>query len=175
MYSFDLYKKRLSVNELTPEIKQEIEIESIKYHLDPLLITAIIKTESDFNPLAQRYEAAYPYLYSVRELAEIVGCSKDTMTAAQKTSYGLMQLMGALCYEKFGFRNWPSRLFDVKINLSFGCRYVRSIIDRGYEKPDEIYACYNAGSVRRIDNNTLVNQSNVNRFMVNYNEIIKKK
>jgi soluble lytic murein transglycosylase-like protein len=161
------YRRYRPSNELTPEIKTEIEVEAIKNQVDPLLITAIIKTESDFNPLAQRYEPAYPYLYSVKELAEIVGCSRDTMVDCQKTSYGLMQLMGALCYERFAFRGWPAQLFNVKLNLNFGCRYVRSIIDRGYENPLDIYACYNAGSVRKVQG-IYVNTTAVNNFRVNY-------
>ena len=156
--------------DLTFELKREMEIAAIKFQIDLNIIIAIAKTESGYNPLAQRFEAAYPYLYSVRELADLVGCTKDTMTAAQKTSYGLMQPMGALCYE-LGFREWPARLFDVKVNLNYACKYIRQILDKGYTDPCDIYAAYNAGSVRKSDNGNYVNQSNVRRFKINYDEI----
>ncbi len=136
-------------------------------------LLALVATESNFNIYAQRYEPGYLWLYSPRELADDLKMSKDTMTAAQKTSYGLTQLMGA-CFYELGFREWPARLFEPTLNLSYACKHLIREIEKhdlDVKKVDELYACYNAGSVRRIDNNILVNQRNVNRFMKIYNAL----
>ncbi len=162
---FGRQKNYSSMDNLTAGLKLLITEYSIRYKIDCVYLLALIKTESEFNPLAQRFELGYPYLYSVRELAEIVGCSRSTMEFAQKNSYGLCQIMGAVAYEG-GFRAWPAKLFDPEINLKYACEYIIKLNKRfDLVEHEEMYAAYNAGRPRKIDKNIWVNQSAVGRFM----------
>jgi soluble lytic murein transglycosylase-like protein len=156
---------------LTSEIKASIFEYADKYKIDRVFLLALVKTESNFNPLAQRYEAAYPYLYSPKELAEVVGCSRFTMEDCQRTSYGLCQVMGAVAYEG-GFRGWPAKLFDVEVNLKFACEHIIKLVKKWeVYTHEEMYASYNSGKPRKMDGNVWVNQSAVGRFLRNLEEV----
>lgn len=148
------------------DIKEQIFSFADKYQIERIYLLALVKTESDFNPLAQRYEPGYPYLYSVKELCEIVGCSRSTMEAAQRTSYGLTQVMGAVAYE-YGFREWPAELFKYEYCLEYACKHTRRLNDKFEVKEKDFetsYAAYNAGRPRKVEGRW-VNASAVSRFL----------
>jgi hypothetical protein len=103
------------------EIAKTIYEESIKYNFNPLLITAIIKTESDFNPKAVSDSYAYG-LCQVRrfiapELAENIGIEWD---GAEKT------------------------LFDPVKNIQIGVYYL-SILNRDFNDVKTAVIAYNQG------------------------------
>lgn len=136
-----------------------------KYDLDPHLVTALIATESGFNPLVIRYEEDYRYLYKLPEIRVSVGCTLSTMRTMQKTSWGLMQIMGAVYYE-LGGTNWATILLQPDINIKFGCEYLAKIIKKqNLVYAGDIYAAYNSGAVRKMRSGQLVNQKNVDRFL----------
>ncbi|MGV8130675.1 MAG: transglycosylase SLT domain-containing protein [Candidatus Pacearchaeota archaeon] len=148
---------------VSPELKSLIFKFADRYLIDRVFLLALCKTESEFNIYAQRFEPVYPYLYSVKELSEIVGCNRSTMEAAQRTSYSISQIMGAVAYE-LGFRGWPAELFNPEISLKYSCEYIRRIVDKyDLQEYEEMYAAYNAGRVRKVDGR-YVNQSAVTRF-----------
>lgn len=154
--------------ELTNEIKISIQKYCDQYRLDPLLIRAIIETESGYNPMAVAFEPNFKWLYSDKELSGILGCTRDTMRAIQSISYGLMQVMGSVCYE-YGFREWPGHLFNIDLNLRYGCQHVKNIMMRKkLTGAQEIYDVYNSGRVDPDDSN----QGNVRRFMKIYERIL---
>ena len=155
--------------ELTDEIKISIQKYCDQYRLDPLLIRAIIETESDYNPMAFRFEPNFRWLYSDKELAGILGCNRDTMRAIQSVSYGLMQVMGSVCYE-YGFREWPGHLFNVDLNIRYGCQHVKNLMMRKkLTEAEEIYDAYNSGRADPNDGN----QGNVRRFMKIHERILR--
>lgn len=89
------------------------------------------------------------------------------MRMAQKTSWGLMQIMGGVAYE-LGFKGWPGELLDPETNLYYGCEFlIGKIFLYGDEDPARLYAAYNAGSPR-FENGRYRNQRNVDNFMLIY-------
>lgn len=114
-----------------PDIKNKIQkdetlIQSIKNiliiypNVELPLVLAIIETESSFNPSAYRYEAHI----------------KDA-------SYGLMQVLYSTA-KWLGFQGKPEELFDVKINLLYGIKYLSWLFNQNISLEGVIMS-YNEG------------------------------
>jgi len=135
-----------------------------KYKIDKDIISAIISTESGFDINSVRYEQDYRWIYKLEDTTKLVGCTKETMLMMQKTSWGLMQLMGAVYYE-LGGSNWATILLSPGVNLKFACEHLANLIKRySLSNPADIYAAYNAGSIKKMKSGEYVNQNNVDRF-----------
>lgn len=100
-------------------IDQYINSYSSVYGINPFLVKAVIKTESDFNPKAISYVGAR----------------------------GLMQLMlpTARIYDPYVSAN---ELYDPKKNISIGAKFLRDLIKR-YGNVEDALAHYNLGKVDR--------------------------
>lgn len=167
-----LHQELSRVIEVPKEIEMLILYFAKKYSLNPRFLHALVETESGGNRFAMRYEPAYPYLYSIKECAEMIVCSRATMEMFQKTSWGLCQIMGSNLYE-YGFKGWPAEVLDSEVNLKWGCEFlIRLMKAQGlsFSNPDDVYCAYNAGSVRKVDGR-YVNSPAVTRFMKNYNKM----
>lgn len=140
-----------------------------KFNIELNLLKAIVEVESNWNEFALRFEPRYMWLYEVNITANKVGCTTDTMRYAQCCSWGLMQIMGAVAYE-LGFDDWPGKLQIPEINLNYGCKHLISKILKYGPDPYDIYAAYNAGSVRKISGE-YINRGPVNRFKSIYNKL----
>jgi soluble lytic murein transglycosylase len=96
-------------------------------NLDPYVVAALIRQESEFNPKA----------------------------ISHKNAYGLTQLLpatGRQMAKKNGVRRFrTSMLFQPSTNLQLGSRYLRSILDAWGGKWEETLASYNAGKARVDD------------------------
>lgn len=155
---------------LSSSLKDLIVTSAIAHKIDPVYLLAVAKTESEFNLNAQRFEPAYPWLYSIKELSEILKVDRSTMESFQRSSYGIFQVMGAVAYE-YGFRDWPAKLFDAETNCRYACEHIVRLRERHeVYYPEESYATFNGGSPRR-NGNIWVNQRNVTRFMKNYEQV----
>jgi len=95
-----------------------------------------------------RYEKNYRWLFEPEEVMPKFSIL-DTEKMFQKTSWGLMQVMGGVARE-YGFRGWVTDLLDPVTNLKYGCTHLVNIKSRKNVKSltDQI-AAYNAGSPRR--------------------------
>ena len=102
--------------------------------LNPALVAAVIEVESGGNQWAMRYEQHYrylavwntgaPYKGHPLDFPKPPGVSRNTELIGQKTSYGLMQIMGAVARER-GFRGaFLTELCDPKVGLNYGCRHL---------------------------------------------------
>jgi soluble lytic murein transglycosylase len=93
-------------------------------NLDPCIVAALIRQESEFNPSA----------------------------ISRKNAYGLTQLMpatGKQLARRNGVRRFrASMLFQPATNLQLGSRYLRSMLDEWGGKWEETLASYNAGKTR---------------------------
>ena len=87
----------------------------------------------------------------------------DTELIAQKTSWGLMQVMGTVARE-LGHRGWLSELCEPERGIYYGCLHLKKLMDRHGNLSDTV-AAYNAGSPRRDVNGKYVNQEYVDRFI----------
>ncbi|MCK4240143.1 MAG: lytic transglycosylase domain-containing protein [Candidatus Atribacteria bacterium] len=129
------------------EIAKTIYEEAIKYNFNPLLITAIIKIESNFEPKAISDSYAYG-LCQVRrfiapELAENIGIKWD---GAEKT------------------------LFDPIKNIKIGVYYL-SMLNRDFNDLNTAIIAYNNGPYNiqeRLTNNQELNHNYVNRVLDYY-------
>jgi soluble lytic murein transglycosylase-like protein len=141
---------------------KEIYHASKKHNFDPYLIGAIVMQESAGDPMATRFEPGYRWLYQPEIFAKQVKTTIETEENHQKTSWGLMQVMGAVARER-GFANAMPALCDVEVNLDIGCRHLAWLAKR-YDKHgiNAVIASFNAGSPRKNGDDTgFVNQSYV--------------
>jgi soluble lytic murein transglycosylase-like protein len=157
-----------------------IEAKANKFDIDCYHLIALVKTESNGNHLACRYEPNYRWTFEIESFAEMLKASEATVEMMQSTSFGLAQVMGSLFLELGGALEpiekyrWPTCMLDKRIGLEYGCRAWKAKT-KGLHSPDEMYAAYNGGSVRYDPRspNHFVNQANVNIFMKNLKEIKK--
>lgn len=150
------------------QIKQLITQIAMAHEIDPFVLDAIVATESSYNAMVIRYETNYEYLYKVKDIAHMLKTTLPTVTTMQKVSWGLCQIMGSCAYE-LGLKDWATVLLSPEINLNYACLHLNKIIrSQKLTTPKDIYAAYNAGSVRYLESGKLVNQGNVDRFLKNY-------
>ena len=95
--------------------------------LDPFLVAALIRQESEFNAAALSHANAYG-------LTQIVPSTGRALARQQ------------------GMRRFRTdQLFDPAVNLRLGSVYIRSLLDQWNGKWEETLASYNAGKSRVID------------------------
>lgn len=129
------------------EISKTIYEESVKYNFNPLLITALIKTESDYEPTAVSDSYAYG-LCQVRrfiapELAENIGIEWN---GAEKT------------------------LFDPIKNIQIGVYYL-SMLNRDFNDLNTAVIAYNQGPYavqEQLTNNQELSNTYVNKVLDYY-------
>jgi soluble lytic murein transglycosylase len=101
-----------------------IQADSAKNGLNPYMVAALIRQETEFNPGA------------------ISGAN----------AYGLMQLLpsvGRAMARQIGIRHFrTSDLLNPVINLELGTRYLREMLDEFGGQPEYAFAAYNAGDYR---------------------------
>lgn len=94
---------------------------SYKYNLDPFLVLAVIKTESNFNEDAE----------------------------SSKGAKGLMQIMdstGEWIASKVGVDDFnPNMLYEAEVNVEFGCWYLNNLLNE-FDDLSLALAAYNGGS-----------------------------
>jgi len=155
------------------------------YDLDRALVCALCEVESGWNPWAVRHETGYRWIIGFHKMTlaeaysdisfidvdenwwafepqvinEFPG-SAQTELLMQQTSWGLLQIMGATARER-GFRGWLTELCDPQVNLEWGCRHLRWMLDHNnaYGLPDpyrptgpeDLAAAWNWGSRVVVD------------------------
>jgi hypothetical protein len=140
------------------------------YDVNPVDIYALIMTESAGDTLAIRYEPNYMWTYDYRQWATKWRVSLETSAMLQKTSFGLCQLMGSV-FIQLGFEKIPLIYLDVTNNIKAGIKFWVLKRKQYGSNPLDLYAAYNAGSVRYADNGNYVNQSAVTRYRRHHDEI----
>lgn len=132
-------------------MRQYIEVVAPQYKLPPDLVAAIVQVESGGNRFAIRHEPAYPWLWDVRgnrpfgemavnpgraalraphpDFSAAPGSTTLTEWIGQQTSWGLMQVMGAVARE-FGFKGHFPGLCDPFDGLHYGCRLLARLRDK---------------------------------------------
>lgn len=148
---------------------QEIEIAADEFDIDPTLIAAVIQKESGGNCLRPRFEPTFDYLDAPERHAKRLGITKDTEIVLQKTSWGLMQVMGATA-RGMGFDGHITELIFPDEGLHWGCRYLKSKLDR-YQSVKYALAAYNAGSVKKVADESLFVNSYADSVLLLQKEI----
>lgn len=136
-----------------------IKVYAKRYDVDEKLIAAIIMVESGNNAYAMRYEPNYRWLYFPENFFWRLPSTEETEIMAQKTSWGYMQVMGAVAREQ-GFKGYLSQLVDPMINIEHGAILLRKLFQKYWNEPDVI-ASYNMGSPRKTPGGMYENQKYV--------------
>ena len=139
-----------------------------KYKLDPYLIAAFCKVESNYNTWAMKYEDHYRWLVDSPD-------PKSIEYHGQRTSWGLMQIMGAVARERGFKERYFSQICEASIGIDLGCRHLVWLRDKKGYKGDDMIAAYNAGSPRRTmsDGKTYVNQHYVDKINDAYFRLVQ--
>jgi soluble lytic murein transglycosylase len=106
---------------------QEIKESAAENGLDPYMVAALIRQETEFNPNA----------------------------VSPKNAYGLMQLLPSVGKEmakQEGIHHFETNeLVDPATNIRLGTRYLKETLDKFGNKPQYAFAAYNAGDNRVLD------------------------
>lgn len=130
--------------------EKEILESSLKYNIPTVWIKAIIAQESNWDPLAIRFEPSYSYLYNKFEIAKNCGVTVDTEVVCQKMSWGLGQIMGGLARSR-GLEGPMGQLFNPETNIDFMGRFLKDL--KGHaDNTDDIFAMYNGGPRDKFKN-----------------------
>jgi len=98
-------------------------------------------TESSLNPYAIRYERKYRWLYPPDDKP----AQATTEWFAQKTSWGILQIMGAVARERGFDSKYLSELCDLKLNLKLASEFLTELRGRSDGSWDGALAAYNGG------------------------------
>jgi hypothetical protein len=78
------------------------------FSLDAAIVAGIVAAESGGNTWAARHEPNYRYLFYPGRMRP-PGCSEETERNLQRTSLGVMQVMGAVLRER-GYNGWLTEI-----------------------------------------------------------------
>jgi len=149
-----------------------ISQEAKKQNIDVNLISAIVMVESAGRECAVRYEHNYRWLFHHRNFADDQGITEQTEETFQKTSWGLMQVMGAVARE-LGYKGPLVELCNPKLGLHYGCLKLKELIEREDSIEDAI-ASYNAGQAVKTRGGFYLpgtTQKYVDKVMKKYKEL----
>ena len=156
------------------DIAAAITAGSTRFGVDASFLAAIIQQESSGNTWAMRYEPLYSYLWDIEQNAPFRGAlnpasfpapdfvSGQTEWMAQKTSWGVAQVIGAVA-RQFGFAGkYLNELGDPSVGAEYGARLIAQLMKK-YAELSDVASAYNAGHAT-ADNIT----SYVTPVMANY-------
>lgn len=127
-----------------------------KQDIDASLVAAIVSVESNGRTNAARYEPHFKWLLDPSKYARINSITVQTEVVFQKTSLGLMQVMGAVARE-LGHEGDLPNLFYPEIGLSLGVKKLKSLLDT-YTSVSDAISSYNQGSPKKTGNGLYKNQ-----------------
>lgn len=120
-----------------------IEHNANRFGLDPKMVDAVCAVESSHEPWATRYEPGWRWFADVDFHAGETRITKATERVQQATSWGLMQVMGAVSRE-LGYRGHLPGLCTPHWGLYYGCMKLQQLYEKHGSVMDAL-AAYNAG------------------------------
>jgi len=148
---------------------REIQKVSKKFDINPKIIASIVMQESGGDACATRYENHYRWLLNPEVYAVKNRITVETETMQQKTSWGLMQIMGGVARE-LGYEGPLVGLCRPEINLHYGIKKLLQLKGKYSENLNDVFAAYNAGSVRKDDSGAYVN----NHYVTGVNSYLRQ-
>lgn len=145
--------------------------------IPPELVLAMIEVESGGEAHAVRI--CPTYAYTVPQARRPGNCNLDTELYMQRTSWGLMQIMGATA-RGIGFEGWLPELCNPVLNVQVGVGHLGNLMSRYGKKFGlaGVVAAYNAGAPRTRADGRFVNQAYVDKVMKGmekYKSIVEEK
>jgi len=144
---------------------------SIKYEIDTCLLAAIVATESMGNSNATRYEAHYKWLVKPDFFARLNRITKDTEEVHQRTSWGLLQIMGANIRD-LGYNDSLLKMADPETALNYGAKFFKGLLNK-YDSVEDAVSSYNQGSPRKRADGLYCNYGYVEKVMGKYKALDK--
>ena len=141
-----------------------------KLNLDPLMLAALVMTESGGNECAMRYESGFYHRYILRISYEVKIFAKnnnvtpDTEGHGRAISWGPMQIMGQTAREQ-GFKGWFPELCNNETGIFYGAKYYKGQLTRYGGDTQDALAAYNGGSVVRMKSGVYKNERYVDKVM----------
>lgn len=137
---------------------------SEEFSLEKSLIAAICMQESSFETWRCRYEPNWQYFTFALHYAQLLGISFDTELQFQKTSWGLMQVMGGVARE-LGYDDYINKLVNPDFGLKYGCKKLASL-KKKYEELNDAISSYNQGIPSKDSTGRYHNQTYVDSVLV---------
>lgn len=137
--------------------------------IDPKVISAIATVESGWRPASARYERSFSYLSEPERWAKLHGITKDTEIMFQKTSWGLMQVMGGTA-RRIGYKGWLPNICDPELGVQIGCEYFLKTCSEYQDVKDQL-AAYNGGSIKKRSDGSYRNQDYVDKALEIYDRL----
>ncbi len=125
------------------DVLQILKDAALRHGLRPSLVVAVATKESSLNTWATRFEPGWVWWLTTGAMARVVGTTEATEKIHQATSWGLMQVMGAVARE-LGFRGPMPMLCEPRMGADVACRKLSACIDKWGTETRGIQA-YNAG------------------------------
>ncbi len=139
--------------------------------IDPCLVASIVMVESEGVPEVTRYEPNWRHFKDAEKHSFTSGITEETEKIHQATSWGIMQVMGAVARE-LKFDGSLPELIDIDKGLYVGCAKLRQLLNKhGSENIKDAIAAYNAGSPQKNQNGSYINQGYVDKVMKFYTEL----
>lgn len=133
---------------------------------------AIAMAESGFNPKACRFEPGWAYFFKPEEFAKTLLQTLETEKVQQATSYGAMQIMGAVARE-LGFKGYLSELSaNPRTAIFYSIKKLQQIASK-YEDPEWVISAYNCGTPKKSASG-FTNQTYVDRVKNNLQRFYQK-
>lgn len=119
-----------------------IESVAARYRLDADLLEAQVIVESSGHADAFRFEPDFYRRYLEGKVKPY-----SALGPLAACSYGLTQCMFVVAYE-LGFRGRPEELFDPAVNLDYGAKKMRALLDWAEGDIEQALCAYNGGTGR---------------------------
>ena len=146
---------------------REIYKASETNRIEPELVAAIVAVESGGKSCATRYEPHYRYTLDEKIFAKKNYITGDTEIIHQKTSWGLMQVMGAVAREH-GYLGPLNSLCTPQLGLQYGIQHIAKFIDKYEGDLQAAISAYNQGGDYRLESGAFKNQVYVDKIMEKY-------
>lgn len=127
-------------------VKYSIAAAAKKHGVPLELVTAIVQVESSGNTHAVRFEGGFYDRYiKDREWQTYGAVSKSTERIGLATSWGLMQIMGAVARERGFEAPFFALLCEPEIGTDYGCRHLAYLWGRENGDWPRVIRAYNTG------------------------------
>jgi len=137
---------------------REIVAAAARHDIPPEIIAAMVHQESAGDHKAYRYEPGWRYWYLTGGVLRApAGISLPTERMQQATSWGLMQVMGAVAREMGCELKWLADIRDdPALALDLGCSYLARLRKRFGGGVERWLGAYNSGSPKEPGSDTWV-------------------
>ena len=147
------------------EIVDLVERVAVACGMNPDAIKGVVSVESSFDPYAARFEPSFRWTDSIVQYARANGITQETEELLQKTSFGLMQIMGGTARSVLMYRGPLPQLFDPEFNLELGIKHFMKLKESFDGRCDDAISAWNAGSVRKDEYGKYMNQVYVDKVL----------